>query len=51
MEYKRKFRQLNEETKNKISHALKGKRKSPSHVEKIKKGLKKYWENIPNKAQ
>ena len=49
MEYKRQYRQMSDETKQKISQSLKGKSKSMSHVENIKKGLKNYWKQIPNR--
>lgn len=49
MEYKRKYRQMSEETKQKISQSLKGRGKSMSHVKNIRNGLKKYWEHIPNR--
>lgn len=49
MEYRRKYRQMDDITKQKISQSLKGKSKSFSHVENIRKGLRNYWKNIPNK--
>lgn len=51
MEYKRQFRQLSDETKQKISQSLKGRSKSMSHVENIKTGMKKYWKTVPNKPE
>ena len=50
MNYKRKCRQMDEATKQKISQSLKGKSKSITHVENIRKGLRNYWKNIPNKT-
>lgn len=49
MKYKRKYRQLSDETKQKISQSLKGRSKSMSHVENIKNGMKKYWKKVPNR--
>ena len=49
MNYKRKYRQMDDVTKEKISQSLKGRSKSFTHVENIRKGLKDYWKNIPNK--
>ena len=49
MEYKRQYRQMSDETKQKISQSLKGRSKSMSHVENIKNGLKNDWKNIPNR--
>lgn len=50
MNYKRKYRQMDNVTKEKISQSLKGKGKSITHVENIRKGLRRYWKNIPNKT-
>lgn len=47
--YKRKFRELDDETKQKISQALRGKSKSYSHTQHISQGLKAYWQNVPSK--
>ena len=48
---KRKYRELQEETKAKIGLSLRGKSKSLSHRAKISKSLRNYWQNIPNKPQ
>ena len=45
--YKRKTRQMPDATKQKISAALRGRKKSFSHCQAISKGLKeKYWASI-----
>lgn len=46
---KRRFRELSDETKAKISMAMKGKSKSFTHKENISNGLKDYWKTVPNK--
>lgn len=46
---KRKYRELNPETKQKISQSMRGKSKTLSHKEAISNGLKSYWQNIPHK--
>lgn len=46
---KRQYRELNPETKAKISQSLKGRGKSDTHKEAISQGLKAYWNTIPNK--
>lgn len=46
---KRQFRELSDETKAKISQAMKGKSKSFIHKENISNGLKNYWKAIPNR--
>lgn len=48
---KRKYRELQEETKAKIGLSLRGKSKSLSHREKISNSMRTYWQNIPNKPQ
>lgn len=45
----RVFRELNAETKNKISRAMKGKKKSETHKQAIAKSMKLYWLTIPHK--
>lgn len=40
-----------DETKAKISQALRGRSKSMAHKERISAGLKNYWQAIPNKPQ
>ena len=45
----RKFRELSDETKAKISQSMRGKSKSFTHRERISTSLKNYWKTIPNK--
>jgi len=49
MEKKRKYRQLSDETKAKISQSMRNRSKSLAHKENISSGLKKYWQTVPNK--
>lgn len=49
MEYKRKYRQMDDATKAKISNSLRGRSKSYSHAQHISQGLQRYWQTIPNK--
>lgn len=49
MNGKRQYREMDDMTKQKISQSLKGRVKSPSHVEKISQGLKNYWQNVPSR--
>ena len=52
MEYKKRlYRELSDETKQKISKATANKPKSASHRAHISQGMKKYWQGIPNKPQ
>lgn len=46
---KRIYRELSDETKQKISSSSKGKPKSSSHKAALSKSLLQYWESIPNK--
>lgn len=48
---KRQFRELSDETKEKISNSTRGRAKSAQHKQNISKGMIKYWETIPNKPQ
>ena len=45
---KRISRKLSEETKQKISESMKGKKKSKETRKKMSDAMKKYWETIPN---
>ena len=51
MEYKRQYRNLNDEVKQKISTSTKGRAKSYDHKQHISQGMKKYWSSVPNKPQ
>lgn len=44
--YKRQTRQLCDRQKQLISQKLKGRKKSPQHIEHISMGMKKMWQNI-----
>ena len=41
--YKRQTRQLNDRQKQLISQKLKGRKKSPQHIEKIRIGMQNFW--------
>lgn len=43
------YRELSDETKAKISQAMKNKSKTETHREAISNGLKNYWTTVPNK--
>ena len=47
--YKRQYRQLDDETKQKISASSRNKPKSEEHKEHIRQGMLQYWETVPNK--
>ena len=44
--YKRQTRQLSDRQKQLISQKLKGRKKSPQHIEKIRVGMQNYWETV-----
>ena len=47
--YKRQWRELEDSTKDKISRALKGKRKSSYHKEHIRQSMLNYWSQVGHK--
>jgi hypothetical protein len=47
--YKRKTREMSDETKQKISSKLKGRRKSAQTCKSISDGLKIYWHSIASR--
>ncbi|MBR6560372.1 MAG: hypothetical protein IKT75_04375 [Alistipes sp.] len=47
--YKRKYRQLSDETKSKISISAKNKPKSEIHKQHIKQSMLRYWSTVENK--
>ena len=51
MEHKRQYRELSDETKNKISNSTRGKSKSFTHRQHLSIALKAYWETIGNRPQ
>lgn len=49
--YKRQYRQLDDETKQKISDSSRNKPKSVLHIEHIRQGMLRYWETVPSKEE
>ena len=45
----RKYRELNADTKLRISQALKGRGLTDNHKQAISDGMRAYWSTIPNK--
>ena len=45
----RKYRELKDDTKQRISQSLKGRGLSDSHKQAISDGMRAYWSTIPNK--
>ena len=48
-EYKRQYRELSDETKKKISNSSRNRPKSDQHKQHISRGMKDYWQNVPNR--
>ena len=48
-EYKRQYRQLDDETMQKISNSSRNRPKSDQHKQHISQGMKDYWQNVPNR--
>jgi hypothetical protein len=46
---KRQFRELNADTKQRISQGLKNRTLSDNHKQAISDGMRAYWATIPNK--
>ena len=51
MEYKRKYRELDDDVKKRISQSCKNKKKSFSHREHLSQALKNYWSGVKSKHQ
>lgn len=49
MQYKRQYRELDDDTKEKIRQSSKGKPKTADHKAHISRGMYKYWDSVPNK--
>ena len=47
--YKRQWRELSDETKERISQSTKNKPKSAVHKEHISQSLRDYWRGVPHK--
>lgn len=48
-EYKRQFRELDQDTKQKISDSSRNRPKSDEHKKHISQGMIKYWETVPHR--
>ena len=49
MQYKRQYRELSDETKEKISKSNRNKPKSEEHKLRISQGMEKYWQTVPHR--
>ena len=47
--YKRQYRQLSDEVKNRIRTSTKNKPKSEEHKRRIQQSMLRYWQTVPNK--
>ena len=48
-EYKRQYRQLDDEIKQKISNSSRNRPKSEQHKQRISQGMEKYWSSVPSR--
>ena len=48
-QYKRQYRELDDEVKEKISQSSKAKPKSEDHKQHISKAMTRYWQTVPHK--
>lgn len=48
-EHKRQYRELDDATKQKIGDAVRGRRKSQSHRDKISHSMTEYWKTVKNR--
>ena len=49
IKYKRQYRELNDETKEKIAAANRNRPKSDLHRQHISQAMKDYWAGVPNR--
>lgn len=49
--YKRQWRELSDEHKQKISQSTEGKPKSAEHRQHISQAMKDYWEGVPHRPE
>ena len=47
--YKRQYRQIDDDVKQRISASMRNKPKSEQHKEHIRQGMLQYWETVPDK--
>lgn len=48
-QYKRQYRELSDETKEKISLSTTGVRKSAAHRAHLSQAMKDYWQGVPHR--
>ena len=49
--YKRQYRELDDETKKKISASSKNKPKSEAHKRHISQAMEEYWQSVPHRPE
>ncbi len=47
--YKRQYRQLDDDVKQRISASTRNKPKTEQHKEHIRQGMLQYWQTVPDK--
>lgn len=51
MEYKRQYRELEDETKQKISDSSRNRPKSEQHKQRISQAMVQYWQTVPHRPE
>ena len=49
--YKRQYRQIDDDVKQRISASTRNKPKSEQHREHIRQGMLQYWETVPDRPE
>ena len=49
--YKRQYRQLDDDVKQRISDSTKNRPKSEEHKEHIRQGMINYWQGVPDRPE
>ena len=48
-EYKREYRELDDDTKMKIAASQRGRKKSEAHRQHISQAMTEYWQTVPHR--
>lgn len=50
-QYKRQYRQLDDDVKQQISDSTRNRPKSEEHKEHIRQGMIQYWQSVPDRPE
>lgn len=51
MEFKRQYRELDDETKQKIGDSSRNRPKSEQHKQRISQSMVQYWQTVPHRPE